>query len=203
MTHSVFTSEFLPEPPLTRRERLRRVIRLCTSFTRNLAFHRAGMAKEFQVTLLYPRHPQSAFWMEVHSNCFDMCVLEWCKLFVDPQKEKHHWKKIVADTRGFEAGMLAYVGTKADEFEAHIKKMKRYRNKFVAHLDSDRKMELPFFDISYMAVLFYHEYVVTKEASPGDLHDVVDAGWKLAKGYQLCMEEAGSVYRHALTYNRD
>jgi hypothetical protein len=203
MANSVlFTSQFLPEPPLTRPERLRRVIRLCTSFTRNLAFHRAGMAKEFQTTLLHPRHPQAAFWMEAHSNCFDMCVLEWCKLF-DPQKEKHRWKNIVSDPRAFEAGMLAYVGAKADEFAAHIKKMKYYCNKFVAHLDSDRKMELPFFDISYKAVEFYHEHVVTKEASPGDLHDVADKGWKLAKGYQLCMEEAESVYRHALTYHTE
>ena len=190
----------LPEPPLTRRERLRRVIRLCTSFTRNLAFHRAGMAKEPQLTLLTPPHPHCAFWREAHGNFYDMCVLEWCKLFAD-LKGEHHWKNIVADSTAFEAEMLAHVGITADEFAAHIKKMKHYRDKFVAHLDSDRKMELPFFETAHKAVAFYHEYIATKGAAAGDLTGLPDAAWKLAKGYQQCFEEAESVYRHAMTFS--
>jgi hypothetical protein len=39
------------EPPLTPEERRRRVVRLCCSFMRNLAFHRAGMQGEVQFNL--------------------------------------------------------------------------------------------------------------------------------------------------------
>src|SRR5271163_4043233 len=113
-------SESPPKPALKRKERLRRVVQLCISFTRNLAFHRAGLAEDFQLTLLSPRHPQAGFWREAHSNCYDVCVLEWCKLFADAKDGKHHWKKIVADRSSFEAGMLAHMGATADEFDAHI-----------------------------------------------------------------------------------
>jgi hypothetical protein len=72
-----------PEPPLTPVERQRRVVRLCCSFMRNLAFHRAGMQGEVQFNLFARTHPQGAFWREAHGNFIDICVLDWCKLFAD------------------------------------------------------------------------------------------------------------------------
>jgi len=56
-------SNFLPEPTLTEHERKRRVLILCCSFMRNLAFHRAGMAPEIQRGLF-----ATSFWRECHGN---------------------------------------------------------------------------------------------------------------------------------------
>jgi hypothetical protein len=51
---------------------------------RNLAFHRAGMSSVVQAKLLDPySHQHGAFWREAHANFFDICVLDWCKLFGD------------------------------------------------------------------------------------------------------------------------
>jgi hypothetical protein len=74
------------DPPLSPDERPRRVVQLCCSFLRNLAFHRAGRDIEVQNKLLDPRHPQAAFWREAHGNFFDVCVLDWGKLFADGKK---------------------------------------------------------------------------------------------------------------------
>jgi hypothetical protein len=64
---------------LTRKDRLRRVVLVCCSFIRNLAFFRTG--REHGRHLLKPSAESAAFWRQVDSNCIDMCVLEWCKLF--------------------------------------------------------------------------------------------------------------------------
>jgi hypothetical protein len=65
-------------PLLSRRERLRRVVLLCCSFARNVAFYRAGQADQVQ-HLLSENHPEVAFWRQVNANFLDTAVLEWCK----------------------------------------------------------------------------------------------------------------------------
>jgi hypothetical protein len=62
-------------PPLSPPERRRRVLQLCRSFMRNLAFRRAWRDNEVQRALFETAHPQAAFWREVHGNFFDISVL--------------------------------------------------------------------------------------------------------------------------------
>jgi hypothetical protein len=64
------------EPPLWPDERRRRIVRLCCSFMRNLAYHRAGLSAGVQSNLLNPTHPQGGFWLDVHGNFLDTCVLD-------------------------------------------------------------------------------------------------------------------------------
>jgi hypothetical protein len=184
-------------PPMTRRDRLRRVVILCRNFAWNLAYYRAGQKPENVV--LCDAHSRAAnFWRIVGGNFIDLCVLEWCKLLAEP-KGKHHWSGIVSDAVGFKNALLQDMGIDDAMFEREIAVMRQYRDKFLAHLDSDYTMNIPTLDKAKQAVWFYHAYVVQHEAKPGDLSGLPLA---LDPDYEECEAEAGTVYsrnRHGRT----
>ena len=126
---------------MTCRDRLRRVVIVCASFARNLAYYRVGQ-EPGSSALHAPTHPHASFWRQANGNFLDLCVLEWCKLFGE-RKGEHGWQQIVADPTAFETGLLAHLGMSATTFNAHIETMRRYRDKFFAHLDSDAVMQIP------------------------------------------------------------
>ena len=72
----------------TRTQRLRRVMLLACHFSRNLGYHRAGMSHRRS-------RISEEYWKTVTSNCLDVCILEWCKLFADP-RDPHHWRNVVS-----------------------------------------------------------------------------------------------------------
>jgi hypothetical protein len=120
-----------------------------------------------------------------------MCVLEWCKLFAD-KKGKHHWKNIVSDPDDFWTRMLRNLGTDEAGFHREIDIMLRYRDKFVAHLDSDPIMLIPALDAAKKAVWFYYAHVLDHEGVkftglPPDLN----------AGYLETEDEARKVYERA------
>ena len=80
---------------MTRRDRLRRAVIVCTSFVRNLAYYRACHGQHGS-PLLAEAHPQVSFWRQANANFLDVSVLEWCKLFGEPKGE-HGWRLIVTD----------------------------------------------------------------------------------------------------------
>ena len=178
-----------PEPPLTRREHLRRVVRLCCDFTRNLAYYRVGLkhARTWQ------RSRENNFWLTATNNCLDMCVLDWCKLF-GLKNDPHHWGNIASNPKEFESKLLQCLNTSAAEFEKFRLAMREYRDKFVAHLDVLRKMNIPHFDIAQKSVTFYCEYVAKNEVQVGILVDLPDSAEKLIKAYQQCESEAERAY---------
>jgi hypothetical protein len=112
----------------------------------------------------YSRHPESAnFFIVANGNFIDMCVLEWCKLFAD-HKDKHHWQNIVADKAHFEKELFGRSSVSKLELGKQVRAMRRYRDKFIAHLDSDRIMQIPSLDIPKKTTWFYYAYVVANEA---------------------------------------
>ena len=185
------------EPPLSPDERRRRVVLLCCSFMRNLAFHRAGVDIEVQRKLLDPRRPQVAFWREVHGNFFDISVLDWCKLFAD-NNGKHHWRRVVEDPGRFEAGLYTTLGVTAAEFTTLITKIKHYRDKFVAHLDDEQTMLLPALETAKSAIVFLHERLVQQAGGSGDWLNLPTSPEELAQGFAQASREAQSVYAEAL-----
>lgn len=150
-------------------ERLRRVVILMTAFTRNLAYFRAFEPFRQRIPL-----GGWDFWMTLSNNSLDMTVLEWCKLFADP-KDKHHWRKIASEPDVFEATLMADVNANAETFGDYLKSMRRYRDKFVAHLDSDVVMEIPLMDIAVRSVRCYHAHLVANEASEGELKGLLSS----------------------------
>ena len=174
---------------LTRREILANVQRLCRSFGRNMAYYRAGWAMELRH--LFEANPDSGnFWNTVNGNFLDMCVLDWCKLFGE-RNGNYSWKRIVADPDAFKRDLLEHLGLDDNAFDEEIRIFREYRDKWVAHLDRDRKGLYPRLDIARKAVWFYYERIgneqVDQEISPKTIET----------GYKECEEEASTVYRQA------
>jgi len=177
---------------MSRRTRLRRVVTLCQSVARNLAYYRVGWREEFRSISDYSLHPQSAnFFRVANGNFIDTCVLEWCKLFAD-KRGKHCWTNVVGDKIGFKAELLQYLRVDEAAFEGEIAIMHRYRDKFIAHLDSDEIMNIPGLDIAKRAAWFYYAYVVAKETVEGDF---LGFDSELGTLYEKMEKEAEAAYR--------
>lgn len=182
-----FHSAFHPEPKLKPAERRRRMVQLCSSFLRNLAFFRAGLQHEVQRILLLPPDPQFEFWREAHVNFLDICVLEWCKLFAD-RNSGHHWRRVIDDHDRFEADLYATLSVTADEFAKLIKQARHYRDKFVAHLDEQRIMRPPKLDLPKKSIVFLY----------GRL-DLDATAKQLEQVFAQALQKAQTVYAEALT----
>jgi hypothetical protein len=191
------------EPPLTPEERQQNVVSLCCSFMRNLAFHRAGMQPQVQRNLLTPAHPQGAFWREAHANFFDICVLEWCKLFADRDRNgwgKHHWRRVVNEPDRFEEDLCTTLGVTAAQFDDLIAKVKDYRNTFVAHRDEDRMAHLPMLELPKKAIAFLHERLAREAPSLQDwqCRGLPTTAEQLDFVFTQAFQDAQSVYADAL-----
>jgi len=191
-----------PCAPLSHRDRVRRVVLLCASFGRNAAYYRAGWGGEAQ-PLLSERHPDTSFWRQVNANFLDMAVLDWCKLFGD-QKEtprarvgKHHWRRVVIDPVGFELALLGRLRMEGYEFASLIRKMRAYRDEFVAHLDDGRVMHIPELDAASAAVDHYYCHMVEREAWPGELDGLSVGPEAFLLGEHQCSAEATRIYLDA------
>jgi hypothetical protein len=154
----------------TRMQRLRRVLLLACHFSRNLGYYRAGMS--------YRRSRISEeYWRTVTSNCLDVCILEWCKLFADPH-DPHHWQNVVSTPAAFQGDLCKRLRVSAARFDAYRVATRRYRDKFLAHLDSDLVMEISTLDLALSAACIYYSRVrdvecraQTARSFPQDLFD--------------------------------
>jgi hypothetical protein len=118
-------------------------------------------------------------------------VLEWCKLFADTTG-KHYWANVVTNKVGFKAGLLKYLGIDEAIFEKEIAIMLRYRDKFLAHLDSDEVMNIPGLDTAKKAAFYYYAYLVTNETREGDF---LGFDPELDAPYEKMEKEAEAAYR--------
>lgn len=168
---------------MTRRQRLRRVGILCCHFLRNLAFYKSGWRKG---ELIF----KDQFWVNANGNFIDVCVLEWCKLFGD-KRGQHHWQKVITDQAAFLTGLLNAVGQTEGEFEAYIKEMRTYRDKFIAHLDSEEVMNIPKLKVARKSVSFLYEYLLANEEEDNCFHD---APQKTTRFYRLFYSQGRKVY---------
>jgi hypothetical protein len=140
------------------------------------------------------RSNAASFWRQVNGNFIDTSVMEWCKLIAD-EREKHHWRRIVTHPDKFEQDLLADLDLDATGLRQEIDVMRRYRDKFLAHLDSDHTANIPVLDTAKRAVWFYHRHVASQEAGAGDLRGLQ---LDLDRGYLECEAEANAVYSSAL-----
>ena len=155
----------------------RRVVILCCQFVRNLAYYRVG-GKHPTGWKDPPLGPTASFWRIVNGNFIDVCVLEWCKLMGDA-KGQHCWERVVSDKAKFKAELFKHLNVSESQFEKFRLEMREYRDKFLAHLDSELVMNIPMLDLARKSVEFYHAYVVANEAQSGDLSGLPDTTNKL------------------------
>jgi hypothetical protein len=163
---------------MDREKRLRRVALLCCSFARNHAYYLAGWDGK-------KTKAKNEFWVTVQGNFIDIAVLEWLKLFGD-HNDKHHWKKVVEDKDLFRQEMFVKCKITESEFAQARKSLKDYRDKFIAHLDSEEIMHIPVLDVPLKLVKYYYEYIANElgEAGLRDLPDDVE------DYYQKCFRAA-------------
>jgi hypothetical protein len=192
----------MPKPPagvhdddaeLTREERLRRVVLVCTIFMRNLAYYRG--AQEFRVGWAEsPLVSEASFWRTVANNALDISVLEFCKLFGE-RRGNHFWGQTVSDSGRFQAELLRHLKMSSQQLDGYVEQMRHYRDKFVAHLDDDRTMRPPDLSLAKSATEFYHSYILDNEAPPGCLSGLVDSAAKLTSGFDAEIKLASSIFR--------
>ena len=169
---------------MTRKERLRRVAILCCHCLRNLAYYRAGWHGDESIL-------KGQFFINVNGNFLDICILEWCKLFGD-LRGKHYWEKIVSEPQAFYADMLHELNIKESDLEALKKEMRRYRDKFVAHLDSDKTMYIPSnLTLTQKSVEYLYDHIKANE-DEGDFFN--DAPSNAAAFFEQHLRYGKAVY---------
>lgn len=168
---------------MTRKERLRRVAILCCHCLRNIAFYKAGWRGG---SLVFA----GEFWVNVNGNFIDICVLEWCKIFGD-SRGKHFWRKIISNPTTFFNGLLQELEISGDDLDTYINEMRDYRDKFIAHLDSDKKMNIPRLDIAKKSVSYLYDYLLSNE-DEGDYF--IDAQRSASRFYKNIQKEGKAIY---------
>lgn len=172
-------------PEITRQERLQRVCIIATNFARNMAYYRATRLNGNRIL------PRQNFWVNLEGNCIDIAVLEWCKMFAD-NGGRHSWRVIVRDAPQFQIGLLESLEDDADQFEQVIQGVRNYRDRFVAHLDNDRVMNIPVFDPLFNSTRFYFSHIVFNEMS--DEERLLLGRTDFDGYYEECLVEAATVF---------
>ncbi|MGA7749306.1 MAG: hypothetical protein WCA63_04095 [Gallionella sp.] len=70
--------------------------------------------------------------------------------------------------------------------------MRRYRDTFIAHLDSDETMQIPEMDWAYKSVLYYFEKIIG-ELQTGAMHQGIPIN--IETYYQARLNEAKAAYK--------
>jgi hypothetical protein len=81
------------------------------------------------------------------------------------------------------------------KFEEYRIEMRTYRDKFLAHLDSDLVMQIPRLAQAKKSVEIYYEWLLAFHVLPGDFDGYPKSMTNLARGYHECRLEAQRVYR--------
>jgi hypothetical protein len=168
---------------MTRSQHLRRVAILCCHCLGNLAFYKAGW-------LNGKSKLKSQFWLRVNGNFLDIAVLEWCKLFADT-RGKHYWRKAISDDATFQKVLLAELKLSTTEFEDYVNQMRTYRDKFIAHLDSEEVMHIPLLQTAVNSTVFLYDYLLDNEETDGCFADAQKGGLKF---YEKFLVEGTGVY---------
>lgn len=147
---------------LTEGERLRRVALLTRHCIDNIACYRAGWATDSKGE----KHVvvQRNFWIRANGNFLDIAVSEWCKVFAD-RRSKHHFARVMPEAATLLAGLTAALGMDEAAYGALIAGVREYRDKFVAHLDDQRVMNVPAMQPLLDSAIFLYDTLCTNEAT--------------------------------------
>ena len=173
---------------------VRRVALLCCHVARNVAYYHIGYINEDGTGAL--KQP-TEFGATVNDNMLDIAVLEWCKLFADP-KARHHWHRIIqtdAEQKQFLAQLLPAVGVNAKGWEQYLKKVRDYRDKFIAHLDEENQMNIPSTEPALKSVFFLYAHLLALAPTGSfDMPRRVKLPLDLQVYFAQCEDEARVAY---------
>jgi len=133
----------------------------------------------------------NAFWKTVNFNFYDLSILEWCKLFADV-KGKHYWGKIVPNKVDFESDLLSTLSINRKELDNYSEEMRKSRDKFIAHLDSEETDYRPYMDLALESVIYYYQYILKHENEENNYSEFPK---DLRLFYDSCSKEANFEYK--------
>ena len=168
---------------MLRNDRLRRVAILCCHFFRNMAYYRAGR-------IVNNSNFNSNFWNTVNGNFLDVCVLEWLKLFGE-KNGNQSWENVITENDVFKKDLLITLNITEDEFSLYINQMRKYRDKFIAHLDSDKVADIPNLQIALESAIHFYNYLLANEEENDCF---IDAPIEASIYFRLMELEAQIVY---------
>lgn len=101
-------------------------------------------------------------WKTISSNCYDLAILEWCKIF-SSETEDIHFKKTMPNDKNkkFESELYEFLEIDKDTYKSYVEELKTYRDKLIAHTDKDWHLYIPrhpYLDIALRSTFFYHKY---------------------------------------------
>lgn len=166
-------------------DRVRGVGLLCCHCVRNIAYYRAGWLDGHFVS-------NDDFWRNTNSNFLDVAVLEWCKVFAD-WNGKPHWRKVVPAPADFLSALLEGIAITEETFNAHREETRTYRDKFVAHLDAERMMQIPRLEVILNSVVFLYDLIRNEYQQ-----FLVDAPLNLRDFYEQRLEHGRGMYPNAI-----
>jgi len=177
--------------PLTQHERIRRVTLLCCHTLKNFAFYKSGWrSRQLQA--------RNQVWVEANSAFLDRAILEWCKLFAD-RKGRHHWKRVIKNPVQFESDLYKHLHLTKREYSAYLKKVLKYRNKFIAHLDEERVMHIPHIKIARNTAVFLYDHL---RKDPIASQSIWDATLSSVDFYSAMYRQGFFEYKNAYVNKR-
>ena len=96
------------------------------------------------------------FWVRANGNFLDIAVLEWCKLFAE-RDGKHHWSKVFKNRQEWSQLFLAHMNLSSKQFHKELSKIKKYRDRYVAHLDDPIPTNYPLTEIMLTSASYLYD----------------------------------------------
>lgn len=168
---------------ITRRQRLRRTGILCLHALRNFAFFQSAQNARL-------RWAGQQYWVTASNNFLDIGLLEWCKFYGD-RRAKHDWRKTVTDQNRFLTEMLNHIRLTEDFFDKYIEEVRTYRDRFIAHLDEDDRMNIPNLAPAIKSTQFLYAWLLCEE---NDSDAFLDAPTDAVTFFRQYFEEANLIY---------
>lgn len=165
-------------------KRARRAAMLCCHFARNFAYYSVFRSS----TVLR----EEGFWLTVHGNFVDVCVLEWCKLFGN-RNGKYHWQNVTLNSQEFRRQLLNMHGIDDAELKRLWNEVKSYRDNFVAHLEEDEATAIPNLNVPYLLTAFYFRAL---QSDFPDLQSISALPQYLDRYYNDCLKQAQEVLKY-------
>lgn len=144
----------MPTEIMADARKIRRIGVLCLYCIGNIASYRAGWTSKKKFKL------NTDFWRKVNGNFLDIATLDWCKLFVE-HDGKHHWSTIFSDKRTFRTSLFSGINVPEKDFKNEIGEIKKYRDKFLAHLDEPTMLYYPKSEIMLKSSMFLYHLLAT------------------------------------------
>lgn len=134
-------------------KRVRRTFQLTNFCIANIAAYRVNWKKVNGKSV--PKI-ENDFWIRSNGAFFDMTVIEWCKLFAD-RDGKHHWSMTFQNKNEWLEKLLQAMQMDFESYEVELLKVKKYRDKYAAHLDNPIEMNYPFTEFMLESACFLYD----------------------------------------------